>query len=41
MFLVGTELGLSDFEGRMGEGLIAIFLAVLRGRSEEVAHASC
>lgn len=38
VFLEGTEFGLPDFEGRMGEGLVAVFLAVLRGRSEEVAH---
>lgn len=38
VFLEGTELGLSDFKGRMGEGLVAVFLTVLRGRSEEVAH---
>ena len=39
MFLEGTDVGLSDFERRMGEGLIAVFLAVLgNGRDEEVAH---
>ena len=39
MFLEGTDVGLSYFDWRMREGLIAVFLAVLgNGRDEEVAH---